>query len=162
MQSWHHRVRLNTHTLSRLHNNISTRANMWLHSHDHKQTHGYSMIVWVRKMSDGCSLANLLLFVSLLLFSQTLSSWVPFSPTRLSALPALLNKPFTHLFIPFFRRRWLPATNRCCAPRTWQSEGPDNKEEAACSTAKETGKTYCHYERASTDQSHIFLLLHVA
>lgn len=88
----------------------------------------------------GCSIANLLLFVSFLLFRQTLSSWAPFSSTRLRALLALLNKPFPHLFIPLLLPVVVVSSELLWAPLTWQSEGTDNKAERKWITAKETGK----------------------
>lgn len=87
-----------------LQNDISTATRIRVHTHtriskqfqtDHLCERDVSVFVW------GCSLANLLLFVSVLLFKQPLSNWAPFSSTCLPALLALLNKPFTPLFIPF-------------------------------------------------------------
>lgn len=106
--SWHHTTILNIHIVyilyTELHNDISTVTRIWVHTHtqiskqfqtDHLCERDVSAFVW------GCSLANLLLFVSFLLFKQPLSNWAPFSSTCLPALLALLNKPFTPLFIPF-------------------------------------------------------------
>lgn len=105
---WHHTTILNIHIVytlyTELHNDISTVTRIWVHTHtqiskqfqtDHLCERDVSAFVW------GCSLANLLLFVSFLLFKQPLSNWAPFSSTCLPALLALLNKPFTPLFIPF-------------------------------------------------------------
>lgn len=105
--SWHHTTILNIHIVyilyTELHNDISTVTRIRVHTHtqiskqfqtDHLCERDVSAFVW------GCSLANLLLFVSFLLFKQPLSNWAPFSSTCLPALLALL-KPFTPLFIPF-------------------------------------------------------------
>lgn len=123
VQSRHHTVRFNTHD-NRLSitNDVSTKRRTWLCTLSDQQTHSYSMTICVRETSVYLfeAVANLLLFVSFLLFRQTLSSWAPFSSTRLTALLTLLNKPFTHLFIPFFCPRSLPAANCCWAPLTWQ------------------------------------------
>lgn len=138
--------------------------------------HSYSMTVWERDVSVfvwGCSVANLLLFVRFLLFRQTLSSWAPFSSTRLSAFLALLNKPFTHLFIPFFFFFLLAgvgaSSKMLLGPSNLTERGGRITRRKHVAPQRKQGKLYFHYERCLKDQALMFwasipfiLLLHAA